>query len=431
MARSGTTIFRAAGVRDAAGVAARPGAVAVRRGRVVRAGRFEDMSWWVRRKARVVDLPDRLLMPALVNAHTHLDLTGMGPRRLEGGFADWLRGVIEGRPTRATDVASAVREGLRLSLESGVGRVGDVAGSVSAIEARLSAKAPLRLPGVTYLESLGLGPDQLERFKAAAEAVDALPFETPVPGRNRGVVLGLAPHAPYSTGKQVYTAAALMGHRRIFRLSTHLAESPEELQFVRDATGPLAELLKAMDRWGPWIQPRGKHPIDLLAPELKRARWLLAHCNQVEDRHIALLAKSGSSVAYCPVASDYFGFTGEGAGQARHRYRDMLEAGINVCLGTDSIVCQPPDEPQPLGILPQMRRLYQRDETDPQVLLAMATTRGMLALELQESDATLSKGAPALFCSVAVDPDAGDDPLVQALRGDAVASTLDATAAEG
>lgn len=427
MARSGTIIFRAAAVRDAAGVSARPGAVAVRRGRVIRAGAYDDIPWWVRRKAATVDLPDRLLIPALVNGHTHLDLTGMGPRPLEGDFADWLRMVIEGRPTQAEAVSSAVRQGLRLSLESGVGRVGDVAGSVSAIEARLAVRPPLSLPGVTYLESLGQGHDQLERFQQAAEAVDALPFETPVPGRNRGVVLGLAPHAPYSTGKQVYTAAALMGHRRIFRLSTHLAESPEELQFVRDATGPLAELLKSLGRWGPWIEPTGKHPIDLLAPELKRGRWLLAHCNQVEDRHIQLLAKTGNSVAYCPVASDYFGFTGDGPGQARHRYRDMLEAGVNVCLGTDSILCQPPDEPQPLGIVPQMRRLYQRDGTDAELLLSMGTTRGMVALEMHESDATLSKGAPALFCSVPIDPDDATDPLEQVLRGRAVAQTLDAT----
>ena len=74
-------------------------------------------------------------------------------------------------------------------------------------------------------------------------------------------------------------------------------------------------------------------------------------------------------MAYCPIASAYFGHRG-------HRYRDMLDAGVNVCFGTDSILCQPPDEAEPLGILPQIRFLRRRDGVDSEVLLHMATLAG-------------------------------------------------------
>src|SRR5690606_17270088 len=127
-----------------------------------------------------------------------------------------------------------------------------------------------------------------------------------------------------------------------------------------------------------------QHPIDRLAPRLREQPWLLAHCNEVQDTHITLLAECGASVAYCPIASEYFGHPHRGV----HRYRDMLDADVNVCLGTDSIVCQPAGEPQPLGIFAQMRRLHRRDGTDPATLLAMATINGIKALDLLEKNAT-------------------------------------------
>ncbi len=96
------------------------------------------------------------------------------------------------------------------------------------------------------------------------------------------------------------------------------------------------------------------------------------------------------SIAYCPIASEYFGHRG-------HRYRELLARGVNVCLGTDSMLCQPPDEPQPHGILAQMRRLLERDDVAPGLLLAMATVNGAKALGLPAGTATLRPGAEAVM----------------------------------
>jgi cytosine/adenosine deaminase-related metal-dependent hydrolase len=420
MKQDHVTIYRAAAIRDAQGANARPGAVAVKHGRVVASGHPDSMSKRLLKNATIIDRPHELIFPALVNAHAHLDLTSLGPTPYGGDFTAWLRDVVSRRPTDPKLIIDAVRRGLVLSREAGVGHLGDIAGSTAAVMGRRQTPHEAEIPGVSYIECFGVGEHQASSIAQVTRALNDLPFETRIDFHDRGAVLGVGPHAPYSTGMDVYMAANRLSHDRIYRLSTHLAETLEEIQFVRDAEGPFAELLKELGKWDDSITPTGQHPVQWLEPMLKHARWVLAHCNYVEDEHIDILQKTGTSVAYCPVASEYFG-------HVDHRYRDMLEAGVNVCLGTDSILCQPADEPQPMGILAQMRCLYRRDQTDPGTLLKMATTHGMLALEYSETDATLQKRAPAVFAAVKIDPNDPLDPLVQVLMNDQLVTPIDAT----
>ncbi|GAB4110842.1 MAG: amidohydrolase family protein [Phycisphaeraceae bacterium] len=413
------TIYRAAAIRDAQGTNARPGAIAVRHGRIVASGHPDTLPKRLLKNAHYVDRPNDLLLPCFVNAHAHLDLTSLGPTPNPGPFTDWLRHVIQHRPTDPKQIIDSVRLGLKLSRQAGVGHLGDIAGSTAAIMARRQAPRELLTPGVSYLECFGLAGRQDETIRHVERTLSDLPFETRIESHDRGAVLGLAPHAPYSTGLEVYRAANRLSHSRIYRLTTHLAETEEEIQFVREAKGPFVDLLRELGKWDDAIEPTDQHPIDWLEPILKHARWLLAHCNYVDDNHIEILQRTGTSVVYCPIASDYFGHTG-------HRYRDMIEAGVNVCLGTDSILCQPADEPQPMGILAQMRYLFRRDQTDPDLLLKMATTHGMLAMEFSENDATLQKRAPAQFAAVRIDPDDPLDPLVQALSSREPVTPIDA-----
>jgi cytosine/adenosine deaminase-related metal-dependent hydrolase len=118
-----------------------------------------------------------------------------------------------------------------------------------------------------------------------------------------------------------------------------------------------------------------------MAEVLGAAPFLVAHVNDCDDAAIRTLARTGTSVAYCPRASAYFGAERH---FGPHRYRDMLGAGINVALGTDSIVNLPESAVGAAGmsILDEMRFLYRRDGTDPRVLLGMGTVNGARALGL-------------------------------------------------
>ena len=416
-----TIVYRAAAVRDALGTDARPGQVVVREEQIVQSGPASEA---VRDDgAVVVDLPQTLILPPLVNAHAHLDLTTLGPRPYKGDFAGWLRGVIQDAPVEDRQVAQAVNQGLAMSAKTGTGYLGDITGSPVAIATRRGNDG---LPGVSYLECFGVGARQDD---AAAHLKDQLGrLATYTPTAESGSVsdtqpvhstvqLGVQPHAPYSAGLSLYTAAADLAGQHGYRLSTHLAETPEELRFVRDADGPLADLLRSLGKWDPTIAPTGLHPVEWLEPVLQRGTWLLAHCNYVDSSHIETLARCGASVAYCPIASDYFGHHQPQHG-VYHRYRDMLEAGVNVCLGTDSIVCHHVNNLAPMSIGSQMRYLYRRDGTDPVALLTMATINGMKALGLPTLHASLQPGATARLVGVQIDPDDPTDPLTQALESD-------------
>lgn len=387
--------YEAGAIRDASGRSARPGAVAVESGRVIAAGPADEVRRAAGEPDRRVDLRDRLLIPGLVNAHTHLELTELGPRPHPGDFIAWVRMVMAERPTDPGRRRAAVQRGVELSRAAGVLRVGDIGAG-----AEPGVMAGAGVGGVSFGELFGIGPPW------DAEAIEAVRRTPAAAG------LGWQPHAPYSAGPSVYEAAAASGAP----VATHLAETEAELAFVAGAGGPFRELLASLGKWDEAFAAMyrgGLSPVRWLLGEagpcgatVHRRRWLCAHCNYVDDEDIALLARRGASVAYCPRASEYFGHWG-------HRYRAMLEAGVNVCLGTDSIVCH-----GTLGVIDEMRRLHARDAADPATLLAMGTSNGARALGYDGDAATFEAGPAAGAGVVALrfDPDEAEDAWMQVLR---------------
>ncbi len=352
-----------------------------------------------------VELPDRLLVPGLVNAHSHLQLTSIGAQPYRGSFPDWVM-MVRQRWTECVaaedgdEVEAEVRAmaaGVEASMDAGVFRAGDIA---STPVRPLGEFRRSRLRGVTYLELIGIGAEHVESTRVLLDAKDSTPVWS------EGVGFGLQPHAPYSTGPAVYELATDRALQRRMPLATHLAETPDEHRFVQRADGPFRDLLRQLGKWDDAFAEhyRGhRSSVQWMARHLRRTNWLCAHCNYVDDDDIALLAETGASVAYCPRSSEYFG-------HCDHRYRDMREAGVNVCLGTDSIVCH-----GTLSILDEMRRLHQRDQTDPAMLLEMATVNGMRGLQLEPRDATLGRGAAAGLIAVEYDPGDSRDALRQVL----------------
>ena len=423
------TIIRAGAARDAAGLFLRPAAVIVVRseadgpgtGRVAGILDSRELSASEMNGAHLIDLPDVLLLPMFVNAHAHLDLTLIGPRPYRSGFTQWVGGVMRDRPRSDESIQRAILDGARASLHSGVASVGDILGVNPTDRSPASAQATAGLGdvgGVAFVEMFSLSTTREQAREAATIclAQNRHPLAS-LGGDGGSMLIGVQPHAPYSAGLELYQGAAVAVEsmyvaepRSSSVLSTHLAETMNEDQFVRDASGPFVELLKGLGKWDGSFKPTGRSPIEHLAPALARARWVAAHCNYVSDADIQILARHDVSVAYCPIASAYFGHAG-------HRYRDMVEAGVNVCLGTDSILCQPPGEAQPLGILPQARFLRRRDQADPQLLLKMATINGNRALGGPVGGGTLRVGMPALLAGVRFDPDNPVDPWLQVLEG--------------
>ena len=395
-------LVTAAAVCDPWGACHAPGACVARGGEVVAWGPAAGLERaWA--GARRVDAGAALLLPGMVNAHAHLDLAGVGPRPYGGDFLGWVRREVlparrAGAGAGSGDSGGVVRVAAAASLAAGVEAIGDVAGTPGARDALRGSG----LRGVSYEEVFGLRDGAVETLRRRAEELAAASEEAVSPPG--GVLTGLQPHAPYSVSPAGYAACVRTG----LPLMTHLAELVEEAELVGSGTGPMRAMLGGAGLWGPELDAvygGGLSPVAWLAPALSAAagRFVVAHVNHAGDGDLATLARARASVAYCPVASAYFGHTG-------HRYREMLDAGVNVALGTDSAICQPPGEPAPHGVLPQARFLFRRDGTDPGVLVRMACANGFAALGLPVVTRRL--------LLVPVDAGAGD-PLRQALGGDA------------
>jgi cytosine/adenosine deaminase-related metal-dependent hydrolase len=233
------------------------------------------------------------------------------------------------------------------------------------------------------------------------------------------LTIGISPHAPYTVEGPALRKVVSRAIARNAPITMHLAELAEETDFLRDLSGPLGrewDLMLKMDiiddeiplfpygshgSGGPvrWAQRWGlivtdKHHKD---PPPRRLPVLLAHVNYCDDAELAQLAASPVSIAYCPRTHAYFR-------HAPHRYRDMLAAGINVCLATDSRASNPD-----LSILKEAQLVHQRDELDPYTALELITTSAARALGLGNSVGSLSpeKHADLLFFPMADgDPDA-------------------------
>lgn len=435
-------------VADGAGFVARPGAVLVRRGRgqdggptlsLLAAGTPRDVDDHpARAKAVTIDRPGAVLIPGLVNAHTHLDLTHLGPRPLPPGpgrFTAFAEVVRQGRLTDAAGIGASVRRGVELSLAGGTVAVGDIAGAVGGRASTLAGAAlaeaagPSGLNGVSYVEFFGLGPARRRSLDLALETLESL-------NDRGGVRFGIQPHAPYSVAADVYQESAQGAVQRGVPWCTHLAESPEERALVAAGDGPLREFLERIGVWDAASAEGfglGRTPVAhlratlawlssaLRAAERGLPAPMVVHVNDAGDADIAVLAGCNACVAYCPRSSAYFGVH-ETFGP--HRYRDMLGAGINVCLGTDSIVNLPAEAADPalggISVLDELRLLRRRDGTDARTLLAMATVNGAAALGL-ETTAFLFGSVPGL-----TRPVVGGRPIAGVVAAPAAADATDA-----
>ncbi|MAD78308.1 MAG: hypothetical protein CMJ51_02930 [Planctomycetaceae bacterium] len=398
---SGRRLLRATAAADADGVI-QPAHLLVEGGRLLAVGSPADVG---ESDLEITDLGSMVVIPALVNAHVHLDLTEVGPISIESGFESWLDEVRCRRPSDPESTTAAVGAGITASLIGGVVAVGDIAGAFGLDATR--ALAAGRLGGTSFVEVFGIG----QRLSAGTAAVDRIAGDPDLRGLERpGFRVGISPHAPYSCGVEVYERAARTG----LPVTTHLAETPEEAAFTRNACGPFVDLLRRVGSLGDG-DPRealgvppgeiGPHPIDLLTRIRPVVPWLVAHLNyptepderddpEVDDvvfqRRATALRDLGASVAFCPRASRFLGHPRPG--REGHPWRRLLAAGVPVALGTDGMPCL--DTPTRLSPLDDVRLLL-RDGAELTTVLGMATTAGAKALGLRADSFRLSRGGAA------------------------------------
>jgi cytosine/adenosine deaminase-related metal-dependent hydrolase len=378
----------------------RDGAVAFADGLITDIGKATDVTAR-HRGGDVLDLGDAVVLPGLVNAHTHLELSNCSSGSFPGGsFADWILSLParSGRDRLSPEelYPPAVQLGIEQCLRFGVTTVGDISQQMH-LSRPVIAKSPLRC--VSYGEVLGTMGLRWRYDELLPRAID------PSLAGER-LVIGLTPHAPYTVDLPGYQQCAALSKERGLPLATHLAETPDEREFLERHTGLFRELWEKIGLWRDDLETfRGSPVAFAKSVGLLDGPTVLAHVNYCDDSDLSLLAAGRGSVVYCPRTHAYFG-------HAPHRWREMLARGINVAVGTDSCASSPD-----LNIVDDLRLVRkQSPDVTAQTLWEMATIRGARALGLADRIGSLTAGKAANLISFAASSDG--HPLEEILLGD-------------
>ncbi|MFO8012876.1 MAG: amidohydrolase family protein [Phycisphaerae bacterium] len=392
------TVYRARWLVPAEAPPVADGAVVAAGGRIVRLGPWRAVEPHVAPSDTVEHFPEAAVLPGLVNAHTHLGLTDMAGRfKPTSHFPAWIGRLTARLMLRSAGAARrAVADGRDRSLAAGTVAGADMCHDPATTDPLDESPARWTVFG----ECFRFGEEGVGRLKETAAALEARATS----GR---VAVGLGPHAPYTTGPEVFLAARREADARRWPVTTHLHETEDEIAFTQRGEGPFAEWMRRLRILPAGWRPPGVRPIPMLAEAgFFAGPVLVAHGNYLADAEIAVLARSGSTVVYCPRSHAFFR-------HENHPWRRLRAAGAGVALGTDSLASCPS-----LSMLEEMRFLFDREpDADPQAVLAMATVAGARALGLADRLGDLREGLAAAGCVVGPVPET-DEPLRAVLAGD-------------
>jgi cytosine/adenosine deaminase-related metal-dependent hydrolase len=337
------------------------------------------------------ELGESILLPGLVNTHTHLELTAMRGFLEDGRFTEWIDKLRQSRNAVLNDemLLDSARFGIVEGLEAGITTYADTCSSGVVIRALREQG----VRGIMYQETFGPDPSH------AAEAMRELEarINKLQPEQTDLVALGVSPHAPYTVSDRLYEAAARFAHSRRLPMAMHIAESAAEYEIVAGGTGEFAERWR---RRGIAVSKRARSPIDLLdrLGALERGP-LLIHCVRVDAADIQIMARHRCSVAHCPASNAKFG----------HGIAPLLPiagAGIRVGIGSDSVASNNRmdilDEAR-LAVLIHRAATERHDAFGAHQALELATIGGARALNLDSRVGSLEVGKDADLAAFTTD----------------------------
>jgi cytosine/adenosine deaminase-related metal-dependent hydrolase len=355
-----------------------------------------------------IHLQDVVVLPGLVNAHTHLELSYLRdevPPASE--FTAWIKVILAARrhgpDASAPPILDAIERALVESNASGTAVLGDISNTLVTFAPL--ARSPLA--AVVFYELIRFSTTDPEDFvDHACREIDALP-----PADR--VRVSLAAHAPYSVAPLVFRAIRKAIDRRPFALcSVHLSESVEEVEFMRSGSGPWRQMLEELGAWDSRWVPPGVTPVQFLDDSgFLDGRVLAIHGVQMTPADLQQLAARGVTLVTCPRSN---GHTGAGAPPIE----DFYKSGVRIAVGTDSLASAPD-----LNIFAELATMRALAPSVPAPrLLESATHVGARALGFDADYGTIEPGKSARLLAVTVPPGTDDveEYLVSGIQPDQI-----------
>ena len=384
------------------------GAIVVKDGVIIAVGRQRDILR-AHKDPDVIDFGRAVLMPGLVNTHTHLELSHLhGLTGEKEHFCDWIQEFVTlKRKLGIKGAARAAADALAEAVDSGTTCIGDISGTDLAVPAILK----MNIRAVLFIEVLGL-----DDKTAGASYKNFTHRLQDLAGRPKRISVGVSPHSPYSVSTKLYNniKAHLSSHD--LAVAVHLSESIDEHLHLK---GMPSKVDGYMERFG-WTRARqGKYnsPLQFLK-EMGLHKGLLAvHAVHVSKGDMVILKRSGASVAHCP-RSNHFLRVGKAP------VEEMMARGINVALGTDSLASN-----LDLNFWEEMRFAYLVNRLTARQVIDMATINGARALGLDPVTGSLEPGKKADLIAVETSAAKAKEPclplLMEGGKGNVIFSMVD------
>jgi cytosine/adenosine deaminase-related metal-dependent hydrolase len=338
------------------------------------------------------DLGHVAILPGLVNAHTHLELSWLRDRVPPAGkFTDWVKTMfaIRGRPDggMSAQQIAPIHDAIAELRASGTVAVGDISNSLAAV-------GPMRqadLDGIVFHELLG--------FKERDGALIAATRDMRSRAAAAGARVSFAPHAPYSTSLELFKAIrAAVDANACPIMSVHLGESAEEVEFLERGSGPWRGMLETIGAWrDDWEVPACDPVTYLDRHGVIDARTLIVHGVQFDDRALSRLADIGATVVTCPRSNQWVGV---GYPPIDRFYK----SGVKVAVGTDSLASV--EDVNLFSELKTMRWLA--PDVPASKILESATLTGARALGLGDDLGSLTPGKRAEMIAIDLPPQVED-----------------------
>lgn len=342
-----------------------------------------------------IDLGHAVILPALVNAHTHLELSHLrGAVPPADRFLDWIGGVMAARRRFPNPedpaILLAARVGIKEARASGTVLVGDISNTLATVPLLREAGVPARV----FYELLGFNAhDPVGLVREARARVDR------IDSAQGDIRVSLAPHAPYSVSPALFAAIRedLDAHPGDVS-SVHVSESVYEMEFIARGTGGWRDMLTGLGVWTDAWRAPGVSPSRYLADcGFLDSRVLAVHAVQCDGEDLSRLHALGTTVVSCPRSSRHVG-VGDPPIEAFHAM------GVKVALGTDSLASVP--DLNMFGELAAARRIAPR--VSARDLIESATLCGARALGFGDQLGSIEQGKQAMLIAVRLPEPVGD-----------------------